>query len=126
MDAQRSGVVVRLRDIRYEITNLMNETAGLRFETFEDVWLLRRAAERGIEIISEASRHIPDELKDGESAIPWRQIAGIGNVLRHDYENISNRIIWDIITNHLTPLDKAVERLVARIESEEQGPQEPQ
>lgn len=121
MDDRQSGVAVRLEDILDEIRNLLNETTGLQYEAFEDVWLLRRAAERGIEIISEASRHIPDELKKTESAIPWRQIAGVGNVLRHNYENISGRVVWDIIVNHLGPLEEAVRRMLKMIEANEEG-----
>ncbi len=121
MDEGQSGLAVRLDDILDEIHNLLQETAGLQYETFEDAWLLRRAAERGIEIISEASRHIPEELKNTEPTVPWRQIAGVGNVLRHNYENISSRVVWDIIVKHLGPLDAAVRRLLKRIETAEEG-----
>jgi uncharacterized protein with HEPN domain len=115
------SIQVRLLDILDEIRNLTGETAGLRFEIFNEVWVLRRAAERSLEIISEASRHIPDRLKQEEPDIPWRQIAGIGNVLRHDYESISTKVVWDIITNHLGPLEAAVRRLLKMV-----GPDEAQ
>lgn len=104
--------------MRDEISKLRDETTGLRFETFDEVWLLRRASERALEVISEASRHVPDDRKSLEPSIPWKQIAGIGNVLRHDYENISSRVVWDIITRYLDPLEEAVKRLLVRIETE--------
>ena len=107
----------RLHDILDEIKGIRDATIGLSHEIFEDVWVIRRASERGIEIISEASRHIPDDLKSQTSDIPWREIAGIGNVLRHNYENISSKVVWDIITRHLDPLEEAVRSLLARIES---------
>ena len=118
MSMEESSVAVRLRDILNEIDGLRNETTGLKYETFADAWVLRRACERAVEIISEASRHIPTEMKDTEPGIPWRQIAGIGNVLRHDYENISSRVIWDIIINHLDTLESAARRLLAAVEVE--------
>ena len=116
MSEDKRGVTLRLHDILREIAELKDETARLSYETFSETWLLRRACERALEIISEASRHLPAELKDTEPDIPWRQIAGIGNVLRHDYENISSRIIWDIIVNHLDPLEDAARRLLAAVE----------
>lgn len=54
------------------------------------------ALERTIEIVSEASRHIPEALKAEFATVPWRQIAGIGNVLRHDYRRISQTIITKV------------------------------
>jgi uncharacterized protein with HEPN domain len=60
-------------------------------------------------------------LKNEEPAIAWRPIASIGNVLRHNYENISRRVMWDIIVNHLEPLEGAVRRLLKRIETDEKA-----
>ena len=112
-----SAVRGRLHDIRDEIGSVRDATAGLSFEAFDDAWVIRRASERALEIISEALRHIPDHLKIMEPGIPWRQIAGIGNVLRHDYEGISSRVVWDVIERHLDPLEEAVQRLLAKTET---------
>lgn len=113
-------VRLRLHDILSEIEHLREATTGLAYETFESSWIVRRAAERAVEVISEAPRHIPDDLKQREPHIPWRQIAGIGNVLRHDYENISSRVIWDIMVSHLDSLESATRRLSESINAEDQ------
>jgi hypothetical protein len=55
---------------------------GTALNAFEADWLV----ERGIEIISEAGRRLPGELKRRHPEIPWRKIAGVGNVLRDEYE----------------------------------------
>ena len=52
--------------------------------------LLRSAVERGIEIISEASRHLGRDLKAQHKDVRWKDIAGIGNILRHDYQRVIN------------------------------------
>jgi uncharacterized protein with HEPN domain len=54
----------RLHDILDEIKGIRDATAGLSLEIFKDVWVIRRASERSIEIISEASRHIPEDLRN--------------------------------------------------------------
>ena len=118
MASEHEGVLLRLEDILAAITGILGTVGGLDFDTYVAVWSVRRASERGIEIISEASRYIPDEMKHSEPQIPWRQIAGIGNVLRHGYESISDRVVWDIIKAHLEPLDAAVRRLKERVERE--------
>jgi uncharacterized protein with HEPN domain len=48
-------------------------------------------------IVSEASRHLADELKARHPEIPWAKVAGIGNVLRHDYENVAAPIMWKLV-----------------------------
>ena len=73
---------------------------GVKFATFQSVYHMARTAERSIEIISEASRHT---LKDQYPEIPWKQIAGIGNILRHDYGIVDDRITWDVIKSHFQP-----------------------
>ncbi len=59
-----------------------------------------------IEIISEASRRLPDTLKARHSDIPWRKVAGIGNVLRHNYEDIAAPVMWALVRDDLPPLEK--------------------
>lgn len=75
-------------------------------------WTAQRAVERGLEIISEASRHIPDNIKTETSDMPWHQIAAIGNLLRHDYQRVESRLIWNIVTDHLPQLEAVVRHLM--------------
>jgi len=78
---------------------------------------MRWIVERGIEIISEASRHIPADLKAREPEIDWKSAAGIGNVLRHDYANIAHDIIYRTATARLADLEPAIRRLLAYVEN---------
>jgi uncharacterized protein with HEPN domain len=64
--------------------------------------------ERGIEIISEASRRLPDDLKDRNRDIPWRKVAGIGNVIRHDYERVARDVLWKLVRDDLPALEKSM------------------
>jgi uncharacterized protein with HEPN domain len=67
-----------------------------------------------LEVISEASRRLPDELKAVHSDIPWRAIAGIGNVLRHDYDDIDHIVVWQTATLRVIPLRTAVAEMRRR------------
>jgi uncharacterized protein with HEPN domain len=71
----------------------------------------RWAVERGLQIISEAARHIPAALTEKCPTIPWADIRGIGNILRHDYMEVSHSELWRIVSNDLKPLKKACEGL---------------
>lgn len=78
---------------------------------------MKRAVEREIEIISEASRRVPKKLKSAEPSMPWKEIAGIGNVLRHDYETISDPIVWNVVQEHLPALEAAVSRILKGLDA---------
>ena len=66
------------------------------------------AVTRCLEIISEASRRLPEAAKAASPGVPWQKIAGIGNVLRHEYRSISVGIIWETATGSLAELKAAV------------------
>jgi uncharacterized protein with HEPN domain len=64
---------------------------------------------RCLEIVSEASRRLPDELKARHPEIPWRDIAAAGNIYRHQYEDVLEQRVWQTLQHHLAPLLHAVE-----------------
>lgn len=80
-------------------------------------WVKARALERGFEIISEASRHIPGNLKATEPHIPWRQVAGLGNVLRHDYDGVEIALLLVSAKSDLPELQAALHRILDRLNS---------
>jgi uncharacterized protein with HEPN domain len=83
----------------------------LQFDT--DNWG-RAATERHLEIISEASRHIPAKDKADHPQIPWKDIANLGNILRHRYDTISDDRIWEIVSLDLPALRTTVKKIMAR------------
>jgi uncharacterized protein with HEPN domain len=70
--------------------------------------------QRAIEVISEASRAIPDELADTQPEIPWPSVRGIGNVLRHEYDGLSDPIIWRVVVDELPKLKSPVQNIQKR------------
>jgi uncharacterized protein with HEPN domain len=88
--------------------------AGLTIDAFEADWRKRWLVERGVEIISEASRRLGDELKARHPEIPWPKVAGIGNILRHEYEGISAPVMWKLVQDDLTPLERVCREELAR------------
>ena len=97
-----------LIDMLDAIHGIEAATSGKSFADYSADWLLRRGVERGIEIISEASRRLPDSVTDTHPEIPWKQIRGVGNLLRHEYHTIADKIIWAVVTDHIGPLKAAV------------------
>jgi uncharacterized protein with HEPN domain len=81
---------------------------GVDFATYRRDTKLRRAVERCVEIVSEASRHIPKEWKSEFPDQPWHEIAAIGNLLRHHYERADDFIMWKIAARSLPQLRPVV------------------
>jgi len=73
------------------------------------------AATRALEIISEAARRLPPELRERHPQLPWRGIMGVGNVLRHNYEEVAEQQIWRTVMEDLPSLEQAVSAELARI-----------
>jgi len=99
---------VALIDVRDAIGRVQRYTRGKSRVEFEKDELVRDAVERCIEIISEASRRIPDSLKARHPEIPWRKVAAVGNVFRHEYDTVYPPLVWEIVIEHLPPLRRAV------------------
>jgi uncharacterized protein with HEPN domain len=114
MPAQRDPRL-QADDILQAIANIEADTAGLDFEPFVADRRVHQLVERNLEIISEASRRIPDRLKATEPDVPWQEIAGIGNVLRHDYGAVRPGILWGVRTHRLAALKAAVQRIRAHL-----------
>jgi len=91
-------------------------TRNKTFSEFESSWQLRWLVQRAIEIISEASRAIPNDLTSMRPEIPWSRVAGIGNVLRHEYSGLSDRIIWNVVIDELPRLKAAIDAIAAHID----------
>jgi uncharacterized protein with HEPN domain len=108
------ALAARLTDIVEAIENIRSETAGVSLDAFEADWRKRWLVERGVEIISEASRRLSDELKARHPEIPWPKVAGIGNVLRHDYELIAPPVMWKLVQDDLPLLEKVCREELAR------------
>ena len=101
----------RLRHILDAILVIQHQTSGLTFEAFNEDRFRRLGIERCLEIISEASRHIPDDLKKVHPEIPWLRVADIGNRIRHAYHAVDSQIVWEIVNSELHTLRAAIESM---------------
>jgi uncharacterized protein with HEPN domain len=115
----RDRILSRLDDILDAIDQI---ELILKGRTFDDILAdraTRAAFERFIEIISEASRHIPNDLKQSSPETPWRRIADIGNHLRHAYSHVDAGILWDIYDKgDLARLRAATAALIGKVRAD--------
>ncbi len=109
-----ASVRERLLHIERSIAAIEGYWDGKTFQDFEASEPLRAATERHLLIISEAVRHIPQSDKDNHPQISWRDIAGIGNILRHGYNIIDPQRIWSVVEADLPELKAAISEISKR------------
>ncbi|MGQ0446551.1 MAG: HepT-like ribonuclease domain-containing protein [Beijerinckiaceae bacterium] len=89
--------------------------AGLSFEDFKTGRRTFYAVTRALEIISEAARRLPPALHERHPHLAWRAIMGVGNVYRHDYDNVAEEFVWRTVQNSLPALLAAIADEIARL-----------
>lgn len=99
-----------LEDILYHIDLATRFVGNSTAEQLAADLLHLYAATRCLEIISEASRRLPDEFKTRHPEIAWREMAGAGNIYRHDYDSVAARRVWETVRTALPALRSAMER----------------
>ena len=106
---------IELYDIDEAVQKLRHVLGGRSFEEVDNDFVVKAAAERFVEIISEASRRIRLE---GGPEVPWPKVASIGNVLRHEYRYVRLQVILDLRRIDLEALEAAVAHLMRKYDPE--------
>lgn len=109
------SIAARLQDILDNIRLAREFIAGLSFEEFQKDRRTSYAIVRCLEIISEASRSLPNDLKLRHPEIPWTEIAGAGSVYRHGYHVVRDDLIWKAVQERLEVLRIVVEEELAKL-----------
>ncbi|MCZ6624322.1 MAG: DUF86 domain-containing protein [Deltaproteobacteria bacterium] len=103
---------VFLDDILGAIAKVRRYTAGFSQEEFFKDEKTLDAVARNLEIIGEAVKKIPPRLRTQYPSVDWKKVAGLRDILVHEYFGIDSEIIWDILQNKLPGLEKQVQRML--------------
>ena len=107
-------VRLRLTDILDAIRSIDGFVDGMDSETYARDERTQAAVERKLLIISEAAIRLKDAAETLCPDVPWREIRGIGNWLRHAYDRIDAESIWNTVQVDLPPLKAAVESALTK------------
>ena len=108
----RRAYKLYLEDILSSIQKIQNYAGNTSLENIVKDEMRIDAIVRNFEIIGEASRNIPQEIKDKYPTVEWRKISDFRNILAHEYFGIDYDIMWDIIQNKLPALQDNIKTIL--------------
>lgn len=102
---------VYLTHIADAIAQILSYTAGGRAEFMRNR-MIQDAVIRNLEVIGEATKNLSDGARAQCPEIPWRRVAGLRDVLIHDYMGVKVSEVWRVVESRLPALHEAVDRLL--------------
>jgi uncharacterized protein with HEPN domain len=103
---------VYLAHIRDAIQRIEAYTSGGREEFLADP-MVQDAVIRNLEVIGEAVKGLSEPRRAANPDVPWKQIAGMRDVLIHHYFGVKLESVWQVVIEHLPPLGERIEKLLA-------------
>lgn len=90
------------------IERICRYTKGKNFEDFIADDMMYYAVVKNIEILGEASNMLTEEFRQAPPKTPWKQVNGMRNYIVHEYFQVDNNVVWDVITNDLPVLEQQI------------------
>jgi uncharacterized protein with HEPN domain len=103
--------LIYLNDILFSINLIEEYIEGTAFESFNDDYGTQDKVLRRLEIIAEAAKRLPEEIRSQYQLIPWKSIIGLRNIITHTYDEVNLQEIWEIVIKHLPETKKQIEQI---------------
>jgi len=103
---------LRIEDMLDAIDAIEEFVSGMDFEGFRTDRKTVDAVVRNLEVIGEAARHVPEDVREKYGSVPWKDIIGIRSVLIHEYFGVDYDILWATIETNLPTLTPLLQSML--------------
>lgn len=107
--------LIYLNDILLSIDLVEKYIQNVEYSTFENSYDVQDKVLRRLEIIAEASKKLPEDIRNQYTSIPWKSIIGLRNIIIHMYNEINLEEAWTIVSVHLPETKKQIENIKEKI-----------
>ena len=109
--------ILFLEDISIRVEKIENYTQGMSFEDFKQDDKTVSACIREIEVIGEATKQIPKEIRERFSDLPWSLMAKMRDKLIHWYFDIDEEIVWNVAVNKLPLIKEEIDKIIYQLKN---------
>lgn len=108
--------LLALSDIIECMNRIEDYTEGVDYDSFSCNQMLIDAVIRNLEVIGEASRNVPENIRNGHPEIPWKKMIGLRNILIHEYFGVDESIVWEIATKNMKETKPYILKVIQDVE----------
>ena len=99
-----------------EAEYLINNSSKISYIEFVKNETFKRSFIRSLEVIGEAAKSIPDDFREKHPDIPWKEMAGLRDILIHRYFGVNYKMVWDIVKNQVPELKSDIQAILSDLE----------
>jgi uncharacterized protein with HEPN domain len=111
-------VALYVRDILQNMQDTQEFIQGLSYEQFVDDKKTFNAVVRSLEVIGEATKHVPDNIRGKYPAIPWKEMAGMRDKVIHFYFGVDREAVWLAVQERIPAIRPLIEQVLQNLEAQ--------